>query len=213
MPPPSSPQALSSPDLTGPTSFLDWPTALRAPSRARRVRPFSHVHLEVDLVPEVVREPGLPVFRQMEALLREREVVEAVDVLRVTANLLHAFSSQGFLRVDHWEAIPGGWLPLPEPGHDRRTEPVGHLLRALESDAWQRIASARGFAVRLSGSGTIRADAVLRRVHRERRHSISIDLWGRITRTDVKDIFDALRRRLPVLRASVTSFARGSSGK
>jgi len=205
-PPGAREPSVSAPDLTGPTSFLDWPLALRGPSPRRRARRFSHVHLEVDLEPEIVREPRLPVVRQMEALLRERQVVEFGDVLRLTAGLLHAFSSQGFSRVDHWEVVPGGWLPLPEAGHDRRTEPVGHLLRALASDAWRRIAEARGFSVRLSGTGTIRADAVVRHVHRERMHSISIDLWGRITPTDVKDLFGSIRARLPVLRARVTAY-------
>jgi hypothetical protein len=205
-PPGSRLPPISAPDLTGPASFLDWPLALRPSGRRRGNRRFSHVHLEVDLEPEVVREPGLPVVRQMEALLRERQVVEFGDVLRLTAGLLHAFSAQGFSRVDHWEVVPGGWLPLPEPGHDRRTEPVGHLLRALASDAWRKIAEARGFSVRLSGTGTIRADAVVRRIHRERLHSISVDLWGRITSTDVQDLFGSLRTRLPVLRARVTAF-------
>jgi len=208
---PPGPRApsLSAPDLIGPTSFLDWPTSLAASHKGRRVRPFAHVHLEVDLQPEVVREPGLPVFRQMEALLREREVVEVEDVLRLTAELLHAFSALGYNRVDHWEADPGGWLPLPELAHARRTEPVGHLLRALASDAWRRIATARGFSLRLSGPSMVRVDATIRRVHRERHHSITIDLWGKVTRTDVKDLFDALRSRLPVLRARVTAFTPG----
>jgi hypothetical protein len=201
-----SPTSISAPDLTGPTSFLDWPADARPARRGHRTRPFRHVLLEVDLEPEVVREPGLPVFRQMEALLRERQVVEVEDVLRLTAGLLHALSAQGFTRVDHWEVFPGGWLPLPEPRHDRRTEPVGHLLHALASDAWRRIATARSFAVRLSGTGPIRVDATVRRVHRERHHSISIDLWGHITRTDVRDLFDSLRTRLPVLRVRVAAF-------
>jgi hypothetical protein len=202
----ASPISMSAPDLTGPSSFLDWPSAVGPSRGSQRNRSFSHLHLEVDLEPEVVREPGLPVFRQMEALLRERKVVEVEDVLRLTAALLHAFSALGFSRVDHWEVLPGGWLPLPEPSHERRTEPVGHLLRALASDEWRRIAMARSFAVRLSGHGQVRADAVVRRVHRERLHSISIDLWGHVTRTDVKDLFGALRTRLPVLRVRVTAY-------
>ncbi len=209
-PPPSRP-GLSAPDLTGPTSFLDWPMTVASGGRARRPRPFSHVHLEVDLEPETVREPGLPVFRQMEALLREREVVEVGDLLRLTAGLLHALSSRGFSRVDHWETVPGGWLPLPEPSHRGRTEPVGHFLRALQSDRWRRIAEAKEFALRLSGTGSVRVDAVVRRVHRERRHTISFDLWGRCTKTEVTELFDALRRRLPVLRATVVSFELDTS--
>jgi hypothetical protein len=201
------PSGLSAPDLTGPTSIVLWPTAL-APSRGiRRTRVFAHIHLEVDLEPEVVRESGLPIFRQLEALIREREVVEIGDLLRLTAEVVHALASQGFSRVDHWETQPGGWLPLPEPTHPQIIEPVGHMLRALRHDRWKRLAGARSFAVRLSGAGPNRADLVVRRVHRERLHSISLDLYGKWSPTAVRDLVGALRRRLPVLRAEVTSFS------
>jgi hypothetical protein len=200
------PYGLSAPDLTGPTSIVLWPTAA-TPSRGRpRPRAFAHVHLEVDLEPEVVREPGLPVFRQLEALIREREVVEIGDLLRLTAEALHALSSRGFSRVDHWETQPGGWLPLPEPSHPQIIEPVGHMLRALKNDRWKGLAGARSFAVRLSGAGPNRADVVVRRIHRERTHSISLDLYGRWSTTAVRDLVGALRRRLPVLHSEVTAF-------
>lgn len=203
---PLPPSGLSAPDLTGPTSIVLWPTAL-APSRGRRSpRSFAHVHLEVDLEPEVIREPGLPVFRQLEALIREREVVEIGDLLRLSAEVLHALASQGFSRVDHWETRPGGWLPLPEASHPQIIEPVGHMLRALKHDRWKRLAGARSFAVRLSGTGPNRADLVVRRVHRERLHTVSLDLRGKWSQTSVRDLVGAIRRRLPVLRSEVTAF-------
>lgn len=202
---PSAP--LSAPDLIGPTSILSWPTGLAPSSRkGRRARAFSHVKVEIDLRPELVREPSLPVVRQIEALLRERQVVEVGDVLKLTARLLHALTAAGFTRVDHWEATPGGWLPLPESTHEGRTEPVGHLVRALQSEAWRTLASARSFAVRLSGGSPVRADLTVRRIHRERSPSVSLELWGTLSSSSVHDIVGAIRARLPVLRSRVVEY-------
>jgi hypothetical protein len=213
MSPDPFPTPISAPDLTGPTSILDWPTMGAGSARSRRPRPFAHVHLEVDLRHERLAELAIPVLRQFEQLLREREVVEPADLLRLTAGALHAFASRGFSHVDHWEIAPGGWLPLPEPTHRTIDEPVGHLLRALQSDAWQPHADAREFRVRVSGHPLIRADLVVRRVHRERGHSISIDLTGRIAEREVRGLLAALRERVPVLRAAVTAYRYSNAGK
>ncbi|HXW66556.1 MAG TPA: hypothetical protein VEL82_01550 [Thermoplasmata archaeon] len=204
---PSAPWPASAPDLVGPVSILNWPAAAAGRGRLRRARALSHVALEIDLRHERLEEPSIPVLRQLEALLREREVVEHGDLLRITAGALHAFSSIGFHHVDHWEMTPGGWLPLPEATHASLVEPVGHLLRALASDAWRPHASAREFAVRLSGPPRMRADLIVRRVHRERGHSMSIDLRGRIAPGEVLGIVRAIRERVPVLRSSVVRYA------
>jgi hypothetical protein len=204
--PPLTP-AISAPDLTGPVSILNWPVASAGGHRPRKARPYAHVHLEIDLQPEIVRMPTHAIFDRLEALLKEREVVEIGGLLRLTAGALHAFAGLGFRRVDHWEVDPGGWLPLPEPSHAQLAEPLGHLLQALEDPSWKGLAARRGFSVRLSGPGTYRADLEVRRLHRERRHSISIDLRGRFPKSTVQDVVDALRRRLPVLRAAVSEFA------
>jgi hypothetical protein len=150
------------------------------------------------------------VFERFEALLKEREVMEVGDLLRLTARALHAFSAIGFSRVDHWEIEPGGWLPLPEPTHARIQEPVGHLLRALADPTWKGYSARRAFSVRLSGRPAYRADLVVRRIHRERRHALSITLRGRLTKADVRSIVAALAERLPVLRGSVVEFAFAS---
>ncbi len=209
MVPPTDP-AISAPDLVGPTSILDWPITYAGASHHRRKRPFSHLVLEVDLQPEIVREPRLRVFERVEALLKEREVVEIGDLLRLTARVLHAFSSIGFSRVDHWEVDPGGWLPLPEPTHARIQEPVGHLLRALGDERWKGLAARRSFSVRLSGRPAYRADVVVRRLHRERRHTLTIELRGRILPADVRTVVGALAGRLSVLRGAVTEYEHGS---
>jgi len=211
-PPPPRTNPISAPELTGPTSILDWPVAAASPGRRRRVRPFGHVRLEIDLRHERLKEPAVPVLRQFERLLRERSVVEQGDLLRLSAGALHAFSVRGFSRVDHWEVDPGGWLPLPEPTHASLAEPVGHLVRALQSAQWRRLAEAREFSVRLSGHPKIRADLVVRRVHRERGHSVSIDLRGWIVKGELEGLVRALRERLPVLRSMVAEFAYRDTG-
>lgn len=207
-PPPPGLCPMSAPDLTGPISFLDWPLAAAGTRRHRRnTRPFGHVRLAIDLRHEHLQEPTIPVLQQFERLLRERSVVEPGDLMRLSAGALHAFSARGFSRVDHWEVDPGGWLALPEPTHASLAEPVGHLLRALQSSEWERLAGARGFTVRLSGHPKIRADLEVRRVHRERRHSITIDLRGWIAEQELTGLIRALRERLPVLRSAVTEFS------
>ncbi len=197
----------SAPDLTGSRTILTPAAARRSASQ----RPYSHVHLEVDLRHESWEPTRLPWLGRLEGLLREREVVESADLLRLTAAALHAATSLGFSRVDHWEVEPGGWLPLPEPTHRGSIEPTGHLLRALADDRWREVGSARSFALRLSGTGPNRLDLVLRRVHRERRHALSVDLRGRATKPDLHRLAAALRERLPVLRIQVTEFAHADA--
>jgi hypothetical protein len=203
MPPPPP---ISAPDVTGPVSILNWPTVAAGSRRTTKPRAMAHVELEVDLRHERYEAPAIPVLQQLEQLFRERSVVEEGDLLRLTAASLHALAARGFTRVDHWEMTPGGWLPLPEPTHRTLAEPVGHLLRALASPTWRPFARAREFAVRLSGPAKIRADLVVRRVHRERGHSISLDLTGTITSRDLAGLVRSLRERVPVLRARVVSF-------
>ncbi len=198
---------LSAPGLLGPNSILSGSVGLAPPRKGRHARPYSHVRLEFDLRPELVREPSLPVLRQIEDLLRERQVVETGDALRLTAQLLHALTTRGFSRVDHWEATPGGWLPLPEASHEGTIEPVGHFLRALQSDGWRTYAAARSFAVRLSGAGGVRADVTVRRVHRERTSSVSLDLWGTFPARVVREVEGAIRSKLPVLRSRMSGYA------
>lgn len=173
-------------------------------TRHRGASTYTHIRLEIDLGHEVIAPAGLPFLGEIRALLRDRKVQEEGSLLDLEGALLHALQSCGFSRVDHWEVEPGGWLPLPESVHPGIVEPVGHLLKALESDRWQELSDAHAFSVRLSGDGDRRVDAVLRRLHREREHSLSVDLWGRMAAYDVHRTVNALRERLTVLRAQVT---------
>lgn len=164
-----------------------------------------YVCLEIDLVHEAFRRSGLPFVRRLEAIFREREVVEVEGLLRLSAAVLHALASRGFTRVDHWEVRPGGWLPLPEPAHERLEEPVGHLLHALKSEAWKKVAGANSFAFRLSGPEDLRADVSVRRVHREWGHAITVELRGVTSEGDVRRCEAALRGSLSVARLRRTS--------
>jgi hypothetical protein len=163
------------------------------------------VRIELDLPHELLRPSPVPVFRRIVALLREQEVEEEGSLLLRSAQLLHELSELGYGRVDHWEVEPGGWLPLPEGTHAGRREPVEHLRRALQSPAWAFLAEARGFSVRLSSEGGQRVDARILRLHRERDHSIVVDLWGRPRAAEVRQTVERLRSRFAPLRVRLRS--------
>ncbi|HXQ49075.1 MAG TPA: hypothetical protein VN842_04785 [Thermoplasmata archaeon] len=184
---------------------MEWPGEPRGFSRADRNARYRRVQLELDVEHERYRPEPVSLLAPLTSLLHEREVEDAEDLLTMTAQVLRAFSGVGFRRVDHWEARPGGWLPLPEATHGRLVEPVSHLLKALSSDAWAPVGSAHSFAVRLSGPEPLRADLVVRRLHRERTHALSLDLWGPVPRRAVEDLVVRVHDRLPLLRAKVVS--------
>lgn len=178
-------------------------TVRRRTPRAPTLRPETPVRLEVDLRHERLSHPDGGILGKIEALLREQNIEEQESLIGSTAELLHALSSVGYSRVDHWEVDPGGWLPLPEETHPGIIEPVGHLLRALSSDSWRPLATARRFSVRLSAGDGRRADVVVRRVHRERDHSVSLELWGHSGKPELRRLVRALEERLSVLRVQV----------
>lgn len=206
-PPAFPPTGASAPDLTGPVSFLNWPVAGPRGVRRHRQRPYTHAHLEIDLKPESLAAGASPVVRRIEKALREREVEESADLLKLTGAVLHGFSAVGFLRVFHWEAEPGGWLPLPNGGRAGSETPLGQFLRALDSPAWKEVAHARSFSLRLGARGNLHADIVIRREHRERRHSLSLDLRGLFPESTVHDVVGALHERVPLQKATVTVVA------
>lgn len=206
-PPALPPQGLSAPDLVGPVSILNWPVAGPRSVRRHRQRPYTHAHLEIDLRPESIAAGVSPVVRRIEKALKEREVEESPDLWKLTGAVLHGFSAVGFLRIFHWEADPGGWLPLPDGGSPRPETPLGQFLRALESSPWKATAGARSIALRLGARGNLHADIVIRRVHRERRHAISLDLRGLFPESTIHDVVGALHERIPLQKANVTTVA------
>jgi len=208
----NSPIPSAAPGLTGANPILGN-VGLSKSRGSKTLSTYSHVRIEVDLRHERLTSPKLEIFRRLESFFREQEVVEGMGLLRTTALTLHALSHEGFRTVDHWEVVPGGWLALPEKPHRGNQEPIGHLLHALENDQWQPIDESRAFAVRLSGPGATRADLVVRHVHRERGHSLTLDIHGTLGRADLVHLMDALRGRLPVLRAQVAEYQRAAPSK
>ena len=210
-PPPVPIAAASAPDLIGPVSLLNWPVAGPRSVRRHRQRPYTHVHLEIDLTPTSLAVGASAVVRRIEKMLRERNVEESVDLLKLTGTVLHAFSAVGFVRVYHWEMSPGGWLPRPNGTRAASETPLAQPLRALESPPWKTAARARSVALRLGARGNLHADIVIRRVHRERHHSISLDLNGLFPESTVRDVVGALHQRVPLEQARVTHFAYGGT--
>ena len=206
-PPKESSPALAAPGVGGllatPGQGLTGPRK----NRRRRNRPYRHVHVEIDLAGPPKPPGGVPALEQLEGFLRERKIVERGSLVRLAAGTLHALASKQFRRVDHWEVTPGGWLPLPTgPRSASGAEPVGALLDALESGRWASVASARSFAARLAADSGARIDVTVRRVHREWRHAMTLDLSGVLTRDEVRAIIDALAARLPVVRSTLTKY-------
>lgn len=206
------PVALSAPGLIGPNSILNPPWSGPRASRRRLGRPYSHVRLEVDLTSDVVPTLGTPLWKRIEAFLSAPETVEATNLVRLSAATLHALASCGFRRVDHWEVAPGGWLPPPAVTRSRQDEPepVGQLLAAIQDEGAPSISGARSFAVRISDLDGNRADIVVRRVHRRRRHSLTLDLWGSWTRESLGRLTGALAQRLPVAQVDLTRYRYGA---
>lgn len=198
--------ALSAPDLVGPVSILNWPLTQGGGSPRHRRRLLEHAHLEVDLVPAIERSVSVPILHQIEIALREAQIVEEGDLLSISAGALHAFSSVGFRRVDHWEVRPGGWLPLRGGPKGPQVRPVAQFLAAMQFDQWNRVRGARELAIRLSGPRGLRAELIVRRIHRERHHTLSIDVTGLFRAPELESLSAALRRHLPVLRSVVTAF-------
>lgn len=199
--------ALSAPDLVGPISMLYQPTSGPGSHRRSRSRPYRHARVEIDLTGEAKPAEGAPFLKRIEAFLSAKDHMESADLLRLTAAALHALSSRRFRWIDHWEVHPGGWLPPPQraAGHVV-SEPVGEFLTALEGPVAARAARARSFSIRLSDRRGNHVDIAIRRIHRQRRHALSLDFWGLWTTVMINDVTGSLSSRLPFSRATLTKF-------
>jgi hypothetical protein len=201
------PVPISAPGLEGarlvPTSPVSGPRS----SRRSRNRPYSHVHLEIDLGPFPGGKIELPELAPLEQSLSEEKDAPAADLARRIAGALHALAARRFRRIDHWEVSPGGWLPPPgRTTHNDSEEPVGHLLEALGNGSLGSLAAVRSFAARLSDLHGGHVDLVVRRDGRLHRHNMSLDLWGLWTQAEVDRLSGSLASRLPVVHSEMTKY-------
>jgi hypothetical protein len=164
-------------------------------------------HLELDLHHERLVNGPLRVVEAMEGLLRERPVEEQIGLLELGSGLLRALTDAGYSRAERWSIDPGGWVALPEDPHRGSEEPIAHLLHALKDERWKRFDVADGFHVTVTAPDGRIATAVIRRYHRERGHTVSIELPGRrASRAEGEELVRAVRAHLPVLRARALGF-------
>ncbi|MCI4336556.1 MAG: hypothetical protein L3K18_04980 [Thermoplasmata archaeon] len=208
MVPPKEPEpALAAPGIGGPNSIEGPGVSGPRSARRSRNRSYSHVHLEIDLAPDPKPPTGVAPLERLAEWLSGKQMVEQGTLIVLAAATLHALSARRFRRVDTWEVSPGSWLPPPRPGEDPDAEePVGYLLKALESDAGASVGTARSFSATLSDLSGGTVDVVVRRVHGGHGHAMSLDLRGNWTPAAVKDLTGALSERLPVIRSTMTKY-------
>lgn len=206
-PPKEAEPALAAPGLGGGVSMLKQPISGPRSSRRKRNRPYSHVHLEVDLGPLPTGTPSSPALGPLGESIPGGGDPGSVDLARLIGGTLHALSARRFRRVDHWEVAPGQWL-LPSGGtrHADTEVPVGLLLEGLEKGSFGSLAKLRSFTARMSDLSGNRVEVTVRRVSRVRPHDLSLDLWGNWTAAAVDDLVGSLAPRLPIRHSTVTKF-------
>jgi hypothetical protein len=190
-------------------SITQWVGGSPGPGRRRRRESLRHVRLEIDLERATRSASRIPGVGVIETALREREVVEPGDLPGLIDGILRGCSAVGYRDVLHWETRPGGWLPLHHLPPAPEATGIGALREAVEIRGGPTLASARAFAARLRGPTDRSLEFVVRRVHRERRHSLTIDLHGTLEREEVHALVAALARHLPPLHAEVAAMGYG----
>jgi hypothetical protein len=193
-----------------PPPRLEWRARQRPLASAKAT--YGPLTLELDVAREHYRAGSHAVWAPLARLLGESEVETTIDLLGLVHGVLTALTPLGYRNVNHWEARPGGWLPLPEPTHASLDEPVAHLQRALQSGAWRVLAESHSFAVRLSGPRTGRLDVVVRRVHRERGHGITFEIWGAAPRPMLERTVRSVHEQIPLDRAEVVEAVAVTGG-
>ncbi len=182
-----------------------------APAKATAAEAESEVapaRVEVDLHHERLVTGPVGFVNALEGLVRERPVEEQLGLVELAVGLLHALSDAGYTRAERWTIDPVGWVALPEAPHRGSEEPLAHLVRAFVEGGWKRFDPSEGFHVTALAPDGRLASAALRRFHRERGHTVTIELPGRrATHQEGEELVKAVRSRLPVVRVRALGFA------
>lgn len=198
----------SAPDVVGPVSLLNWPVVAAGRRPRGPQRPFRHVRLEIDLAPDPAAPSPNVLLRPLEHALGELPVRERGSLAELARAVLHGFSAAGYQGVTSWKAGRIGSPARPDREAASPPRRVGEVLTDLSGRTDPSLGRARQFSARLRGTGDRRAVVVLRRIHRERRHSLTVDLSGTFQREEVHALVAALHRHLPVRSAVVTRAGR-----
>ncbi len=197
---------MSAPDLIGPVSIVNWPTSGPSQRRKGPTRPFRHALLEIQLQAPTVQAPKNPLLRGLEKALHAQPVVESGVFGRRVVAALHGLSAKGYRSVVHWETHPAERIGAPESGD----EPVSTLLAALAQDGGKGLAGATTFRAVLADTQGNRADITLRRIHREGRPGILLELTGAIPPEALHGVVGALAERLPLKSSHLVRYAYGT---
>ena len=199
------PIPISAPDLTGPVSILNWP--ISGPSHRRKgpALLFRHALLEIHLQSPTVEAPKNALLRSLAEAFHSQPVVEAGSFGHRVVAALHGLSARGFRSVVHWETHPPDRIASPGEGE----EPISTLLTSLSKDGGPGLAGASTFRAVLADTSGNRADITLRRIHREGRPGIILEMTGSIPPAELHGLVGALVQRLPIKSSHLVRYAYG----
>jgi hypothetical protein len=201
------PIPISAPDLIGPVSIVNWPTSGPSHRRKGPPLPFRHALLEIQLQSPTVQPPKNAVLRGLEKALHAQPVVESGSFGKRIVAALHGLSAKGFRSVVHWETHPSDRIGAPGAGE----EPVSTLLSSLSQEGGKGLAGAAAFRAVLADTQGNRADITLRRIHREQRPGILLELTGAVPPDLLHGLVGALAERLPLKSSHLVRYAYGAS--